>query len=98
MPDKANALPVPAPGSPDAVSTVFIKQLFCGGAAGAVSKTITAPLSRLTILFQVHSLVSTKGVGAPQYAPNMFAGAMKVMEREGFMAFWKGNGTSVLHR
>jgi hypothetical protein len=32
--------------------------LFAGGVAGSVGKTFTAPLSRLTILFQVHSMVS----------------------------------------
>lgn len=32
-----------------------LKQLFCGGLAGSVAKTITAPLSRLTILYQGNS-------------------------------------------
>jgi len=73
------------------------KQLFCGGMAGSVAKTVTAPLARLTILFQVHSLVTTKKY-APQYADGVLDGAKKIMQRGGFFSFWKGNGTSVLHR
>ena len=55
-------------------------------------------LSRLAMLFQVHSLVSTKGKVNPEYASSLTEAAYKVMQREGFRAFWKGNGTSVLHR
>jgi hypothetical protein len=79
-------------------STLWLKQLFCGGMAGAVAKTVTAPLSRLAMLFQVHSLVSTKGSRNPEYANSLSEAARKVMTREGVAAFWKGNGTSVLHR
>eukprot|EP00613_Pedinella_sp_CCMP2098_P083577 CAMPEP_0171994010 /NCGR_PEP_ID=MMETSP0993-20121228/278739_1 /TAXON_ID=483369 /ORGANISM="non described non described, Strain CCMP2098" /LENGTH=460 /DNA_ID=CAMNT_0012647079 /DNA_START=84 /DNA_END=1466 /DNA_ORIENTATION=+ len=68
-----------------------------GGVAGCVAKTITAPLSRLTILFQVHSMVTTKP-HAPQYAESLTAGLKKIVGKEGFAAFWKGNGTSVVHR
>jgi len=78
--------------------TTALKQLFSGGVAGALAKTVTAPLSRLVILFQVHSLVSTKGSAAPKFANSTLDGAKKVVEREGVFAFWKGNGTSVLHR
>ena len=73
------------------------KQLICGGMAGSIAKTLTAPLSRLTILFQVHSLVTTKKY-APKYADSVSEGALKIMKRGGVLSFWKGNGTSVLHR
>ncbi|CAM9853892.1 unnamed protein product, partial [Phaeothamnion confervicola] len=73
------------------------RQLIAGGVAGCIAKTTTAPLARLTILFQVHSLVSTKPQH-PEFASGMIAGMRKVVQREGFFAFWKGNGTSVLHR
>ena len=36
-----------------------VSQLLSGGVAGALSKTCTAPLARLTILFQVRSIFSS---------------------------------------
>jgi len=73
------------------------RQLFCGGMAGAVAKTVTAPFSRLTILFQVHSMVTTKG-HRPKFAMSLNGGFEKIIERGGWRSLWKGNMTSVLHR
>ena len=73
------------------------RQLFCGGLAGAVAKTVTAPLSRLTILFQVHSMVTTKE-HRPKFAVTIQGGLSKMVERGGILSLWKGNMTSVLHR
>ncbi|CAH0489834.1 unnamed protein product [Peronospora farinosa] len=70
--------------------------LFAGGVAGSVGKTVTAPLSRLTILFQVHSMVSTRHTD--RFSPTVSSAFTKVLKNEGILAFWKGNGTSVLHR
>ena len=71
---------------------IALKQLFCGGVAGSAAKTVTAPLSRLTILFQVHSLVTTKE-NRPKFAMNFTGGFRKIVERGGFLSLWKGNGT-----
>jgi solute carrier family 25 phosphate transporter 23/24/25/41 len=65
--------------------------------AGSVAKTITAPFSRLTILFQVHSMVTTKE-HRPFYAMSLRSAFQKVVDRGGIMSLWKGNLTSVLHR
>ncbi|KAG7396688.1 Hydrogenosomal carrier protein [Phytophthora boehmeriae] len=70
--------------------------LFAGGVAGSVGKTVTAPLSRLTILFQVHSMVSTRHTD--RFSPTVTGAFTKVLKNEGALAFWKGNGASVLHR
>ena len=74
-----------------------MKQLFCGGVAGSFAKTITAPFSRLTILFQVHSMVTTK-VDRPKYAMSLSGGFSKIIDRGGLRSLWRGNMTSVLHR
>mmetsp|Transcript_40493 Transcript_40493/g.47391 ORF Transcript_40493/g.47391 Transcript_40493/m.47391 type:complete len:348 (-) Transcript_40493:640-1683(-) len=74
-----------------------LKQLFCGGVSGSAAKTVTAPFSRLAILFQVHSMVTTKE-NRPKFAMSTFAGAQKIIGRGGYLALWKGNGTSVIHR
>ena len=94
----ATILPVPVTIlSPPSRSNEAMKQLFCGGLAGSIAKTVTAPFSRLTILFQVHSLVTTKN-HRPQFATNMYQGMIKIIERGGMISLWRGNMTSVLHR
>uniref|UniRef100_K3WLW9 Mitochondrial thiamine pyrophosphate carrier 1 n=1 Tax=Globisporangium ultimum (strain ATCC 200006 / CBS 805.95 / DAOM BR144) TaxID=431595 RepID=K3WLW9_GLOUD len=70
--------------------------LFAGGVAGSIGKTVTAPLSRLTILFQVHSMVSTRHTD--KFSSSVFGAFTKVLKNEGVLSFWKGNGASVLHR
>lgn len=74
-----------------------LKQFFCGGAAGSCAKTVTAPFSRLTILSQVHSMVTARS-DRPHFAMSLKGGIDKIVERGGILSLWKGNGTSVLHR
>ena len=74
-----------------------VKQLLCGGVAGSTAKTVTAPFSRLTILSQVHSMVTTKKHHL-NFAPTFKSGFKKIVDRGGIVALWRGNGTSVLHR
>ena len=82
---------------PDQRFREAFKQLFCGGVAGSVAKTVTAPFSRLTILFQVHSMVTTKE-HRPNFAMSISGGTRKIIERGGILSLWKGNLTSVIHR
>lgn len=89
--------PLPKDQDTDSRGVSALKHLFSGGVAGSVAKTVTAPLSRLTILFQVHSLVTTKE-NRPKYATSYTIGMQKIIERGGVLSLWKGNGTSVLHR
>nr|ACF81095.1 unknown [Zea mays] len=69
--------------------------LAAGGFAGAVSKTCTAPLARLTILFQVagmHSDVATLR------KCSIWHEASRIFREEGIEAFWKGNLVTIVHR
>ncbi|ETV65806.1 hypothetical protein H257_17546 [Aphanomyces astaci] len=70
--------------------------LFAGGVAGSIGKTFTAPLSRLTILYQVHSMVTP--THKDKFSGSLSQAFMKVVRREGVFALWKGNGASVVHR
>jgi hypothetical protein len=77
------------------------KSMIAGGISGCVGKTFTAPLSRMTILYQVSPLLSSaraySGTSNP-YSGSLYNSTMKILREEGFLAFWKGNFTSVIHR
>ncbi|CAL8463422.1 g2956 [Coccomyxa elongata] len=72
-----------------------VRLLAAGGVAGAVSKTCTAPLARLTILYQVNGLDAVVGTSG---RIGMLQAFQQVIRREGAMALWKGNGVTIVHR
>ncbi|KAG6427616.1 hypothetical protein SASPL_111862 [Salvia splendens] len=72
-----------------------IPQLLAGGIAGAFSKTCTAPLARLTILFQVQGMHSDVAIMSK---PCIWREALRIVNEEGFRAFWKGNLVTIAHR
>ncbi|KAI6676283.1 hypothetical protein NL676_037079 [Syzygium grande] len=72
-----------------------VAQLLAGGVAGAVSKTCTAPLARLTILFQVQGMHSDS---ATLKKASIWNEASRIVREEGFRAFWKGNLVTIAHR
>ncbi|KAJ0453249.1 putative mitochondrial carrier protein [Helianthus annuus] len=72
-----------------------VSQLIPGGVAGAVSKTCTAPLARLTILFQVQGMHSDASTLRKSM---LWREASRIVNEEGFRAFWKGNLVTVAHR
>ncbi|XP_047086361.1 mitochondrial substrate carrier family protein B-like [Lolium rigidum] len=69
--------------------------LLAGGVAGAVSKTCTAPLARLTILFQVQGMHSDV---ATMRNTTIWREASRIVYEEGPRAFWKGNLVTIAHR
>ncbi|XP_030531917.1 mitochondrial substrate carrier family protein B-like [Rhodamnia argentea] len=72
-----------------------VQQLLAGGVAGAFSKTCTAPLARLTILLQVQGMHTD--VAALSKA-SIWHEASRIVNEEGFRAFWKGNMVTIAHR
>nr|GLL36952.1 mitochondrial substrate carrier family protein B-like [Ipomoea trifida] len=72
-----------------------VPQLLAGGIAGAFSKTCTAPLARLTILFQVQGMHSDVAMLSK---PSICREALRIVNEEGFRAFWKGNLVTIAHR
>lgn len=72
-----------------------VQQLLAGGIAGAFSKTCTAPLARLTILLQVQGMHTD--VAALRNA-SIWREASRIVNEEGFRAFWKGNLVTIAHR
>ncbi|KAF9596090.1 hypothetical protein IFM89_007143 [Coptis chinensis] len=72
-----------------------VSQLLAGGIAGAVSKTCTAPLARLTILFQVQGMHSDV---ATMSKASIWREASRIAGEEGFRAFWRGNLVTIAHR
>lgn len=72
-----------------------ISQLLAGGVAGALSKTCTAPLARLTILFQIQGMHSNV---ATLRKASIWNEASRIVNEEGVRAFWKGNLVTIAHR
>ncbi|KAK9815221.1 hypothetical protein WJX72_000172 [[Myrmecia] bisecta] len=69
------------------------KLLLAGGVAGAVSKTATAPLARLTILYQVQGMHQAHGKRV-----SLQQAVTQIIRQEGVRALWKGNMVTIIHR
>jgi solute carrier family 25 phosphate transporter 23/24/25/41 len=92
MADPADPLSPPEDPLPQRKSAKIYStwpSVLAGGFSSAATKTLTAPLSRMTILYQV------SGSG-PQNG--LLANIKSVAEREGFRSLWKGNLVSVIHK
>lgn len=63
-------------------------ELFCGGVAGSISKTLASPLERVKILFQVHH---------KEYPYRGILPTLRLIyQREGFYGYYKGNFASII--
>eukprot|EP00271_Cylindrocystis_brebissonii_P011590 TRINITY_DN29459_c0_g1_i1.p1 TRINITY_DN29459_c0_g1~~TRINITY_DN29459_c0_g1_i1.p1 ORF type:complete len:490 (+),score=59.22 TRINITY_DN29459_c0_g1_i1:153-1622(+) len=67
-----------------------VAMFIAGAVAGALAKTITAPLDRVKLLAQV------QGVQAGQPSLNLFDAMKKIGREEGLVGYWRGNLPQVL--
>lgn len=75
-----------------------LKLLLAGASAGGVSKSATAPLARLTILYQVQGLpTGMNAIGKPSRL-RVSEALRYIVREEGVRALWKGNGVTIIHR
>jgi solute carrier family 25 (mitochondrial phosphate transporter), member 23/24/25/41 len=66
--------------------------LLCGGVAGVVSRTVTAPLDRLKVLLQT----STRTHRSFSQIVSIRKGILRIYSDGGILGFFKGNGLNVL--
>lgn len=100
------ALEQPSSTAPDWATTAgltathveTLKLLLSGGVAGAFSKSCTAPLARLTILYQINGLQAAGATAAGAPRLGVWAAMQQVARTEGLRALWKGNGVTIIHR
>jgi hypothetical protein len=90
---------VPPPATLPAPATksnhyLMLLQMFAGAFSGAVTKTATAPLERIKIIFQIQGM-DAKDLVKPKYTGIMQTIAL-VSKEEGPLALWKGNGAFCL--
>jgi solute carrier family 25 phosphate transporter 23/24/25/41 len=64
--------------------------LFCGGVAGAVSRTVVSPIERVKVLFQVQT--TTRGT----YRAGTLATVRRIYQEEGPRGLFRGNGVNCL--
>ncbi|KAK4804856.1 hypothetical protein SAY86_004673 [Trapa natans] len=67
---------------------ICVRELIAGGAAGAFSRTLVAPLERIKILFQIRS-EGFRSIGLLQ-------SFKKIVQNEGIYGLYKGNAASVI--
>ena len=74
----------------------FAKDLAAGGVAGALSKTVVAPIERVKLLLQTQdSNAKIKSGEMPRYKGIIDCFA-RVTAEQGFASFWRGNMANVI--
>ena len=81
---------IPAQKGAEKKKFSFMEKLVCGGVAGVVSRTATAPLDRVKVLLQVQGNQKILGATEELSIGQLF----KAMTKEGYTTMWRGNGIS----
>lgn len=76
----------------DRITPHQVKHLAAGGIAGAVSRTSVSPFERLKILYQIQ----TENEVSRKRFKGIIPSLVKIWREEGFLGYYKGNGTNVL--
>ncbi|KAJ1337062.1 hypothetical protein BSLG_006822 [Batrachochytrium salamandrivorans] len=86
----ADAVPLP-----DVISisglALRLQYFLCGGVAGAISRTVTAPLDRLKVLLQTQTYQPKTS-----YLDFLIESVRKIYKDGGIMSFYRGNGLNIL--
>jgi len=69
------------------------KQLFCGGLAGVLSRTMVAPIDRVKILLQTQAVAA--GMSSNKYG-GVRGTIRTVIQEEGVRMLWRGNGPNCI--
>jgi hypothetical protein len=80
------------------MALVGAARLACGAAAGAITKTVIAPLERIKIIHQTQGMHShtAAGAAASKAYSGIFQSLQTILQREGAKSLWNGNGANVL--
>lgn len=65
----------------------ILKNFFCGAFSGGISRTITAPLENLKVMYQSEY--------TDKKPPNILRGLLNLYENKGIVGFFKGNSLSI---
>lgn len=71
----------------------FLRQLAAGGGAGAISRTLTAPVERIKVVLQVQAVASIPESQKFKGISDCFFG---IYRQQGIPGYWRGNGINVL--
>jgi solute carrier family 25 (adenine nucleotide translocator) protein 4/5/6/31 len=75
----------------------FVLDFVLGGAAGAFSKTLVAPIDRVKMILQTQDANQDIRSGLVRtYSGNPLSIASRILKEQGMLSFWRGNMANVL--